>query len=69
MADWIIVYKSAVLNKVEIVKAVLADNQIDAVIINKTDSMHLHLNNGDIELHVNSNDVINAKHIISKHQL
>ena len=69
MSDWIVVYKCGILNKADIVKAVLADHQIDAVIINKTYSMHTHLTNGEIELHVNSKDVINAKHLISKHQL
>ena len=69
MADWIVIYKSAILNNVEIVKAVLADNNIFAVIVNKTDSMYPQLTNGDIELNVNSNDVISAKHLITKHQL
>ncbi|MCO6499767.1 MAG: DUF2007 domain-containing protein [Vicingus serpentipes] len=56
----------------EIVKAVLEDNQIDAVIVNKQDSMHLNLINGATELislHVNNKDAIKAKHLISKHQL
>ncbi len=69
MSDWIVVYKCAILNKAEIVKAVLVDHQIDAVIVNKTDSLHMHLTNGEIEVHVNSNNVINAKHLISKHEL
>ena len=69
MAEWIVVYKCAILNKAEIVKAVLVDHDIDAVIVNKTDSMHTHLTNGEIEVHVNSTDVINAKHLISKHEL
>jgi hypothetical protein len=69
VAEWVVVYKSTNLNNVEIVKAVLADNQIDAVLVNKMDSMHKHLINAEIELHVNPKDVINAKHIITKHQL
>lgn len=69
MAEWIVVYKNSVLNNAEIVKAVLTDNDIDSVIVNKTDSMHLHLTNGLIEVHVNSKDVINAKHLITKHEL
>ena len=69
MAEWVVVYKSTNLNNVEIVKAVLADNQIDAVLVNKMDSMHKHLINAEIELHVTPKDVINAKHIIKKHQL
>ena len=72
MSDWVIVYKSNKLNDVEIVKSILGENQIDSVIMNKQDSMHLNLINGAtelIELHINNKDVINAKHIISKHQL
>ena len=72
MSDWTIVYNSSNLNNVEIVKAVLEDNQIDAVIINKQDSMHLNLINGATELialHVNSKDAIKAKHLITKHEL
>ena len=72
MTDWVIVYKSNKLNDVEIVMAVLKDNQIHAVIINKQDSMHLNLINGATELitlHINNKDVIKAKHIISKHEL
>ena len=72
MSDWTVVYNSSNLNNVEIVKAVLEDNQIDAVIVNKQDSMHLNLINGATELialHVNNRDAINAKHLISKHQL
>jgi hypothetical protein len=30
------------------------------------DSMHLHLMNGDIEIHVKENDALNAKHLITK---
>ena len=68
MSDWISVYKSVVLNNAEIVKAVLADHEIDAVIVNKMDSMLKGLS-GDIEVRVNNKDVINAKHLISKHEL
>ena len=69
MADWVVIYKCTTLNNANIVKDVLTEHQIDAVIINKTDSMHIHLTNGDIEVHVNSSNVINAKHLITKHQL
>lgn len=69
MANWVIVYKSNNPNLTEIVKSVLKDNKIDVVIMNKMDSMHRHLSNGDIELHVKPNDAIRAKHIIEKNQL
>lgn len=69
MSNWVIVYKSNNPNLSEIVKSVLEDNKIDVVIMNKMDSMHKHLSNGDIELHVKPDDVIRAKHIIEKNQL
>ncbi|MBX2960778.1 MAG: hypothetical protein KF732_12575 [Flavobacteriales bacterium] len=46
----------------------LEDSEIDVVMMNKMDSMHLHLNNAEIELYVKPSDVILAKHIISKTQ-
>lgn len=72
MSNWVVVYNSSNLNEVEIVKAVLEDHQIDAVIVNKQDTMHLNLINGATELialHVNSKDAIKAKHLITKHEL
>lgn len=66
---WVIVYKSNNPNLSEIVKSVLEDNKIEVVLLNKMDSMHRHLDNGDIELHVKPDDVIKAKHIIEKNQL
>lgn len=69
MTDWIVVYQSYILNKAEIVKAVLIDHQIDAVIVNKIDTVLKGLTKGEIEVHVNSHNVINAKHLISKHEL
>ena len=72
MSGWVVIYNSSSLNDVEIVKAVLEDNQIDAVIVNKQDTMHLNLINGAtqlIALHVNSKDAIKAKHLITKLEL
>ena len=67
MSEWIVIYASSNANNVEVLKAILLENNIESVIINKMDSMHIHLTNGEIELHINSKDVINAKHLISKH--
>lgn len=69
MSDWIIIYKRNNQNEAQIVKSVLEDNNIKVVLINKMDSMHTHLTNGAIELHIQSEDVINAKYIISKNEL
>ena len=69
MSNWIIVYKSNNPNQTQIVKSVLEDNEIDVVIVNKMDSMHKHLMNAEVELHVNPEDVIKAKYIITKNSL
>ena len=63
---WIIIYKCNNINTAEIIKSLLEDNDIPSIIVNKMDSMHLHLMNGDIEVHVKENDAMNAKHIITK---
>ena len=69
MSEWVGIYNCVILNKAEIVKAVLADHQIDAVLVNKMDSMLQNITTGDIEVRVSSKDVINAKHLITKHEL
>ncbi len=69
MSDWIIVYKSNNPNQTQIVKSVLEDNEINVVLVDKMDSMHKHLMNAEVELHVKSENVIKAKYIISKNSL
>ena len=54
------------IHKVEIVQAVLADNNINSVIVNKQDSAY-HF--GDIELHVNPEDSMQALQIINDEEL
>lgn len=66
---WVLIHTTSNANSAQIVKGVLENNAINVVIINKKDSMHLHLTNGVIELYVNPNDVVNAKHIIEKNKL
>ncbi len=69
MSNWIVIYKSNNTNNSHIVKSVLEDNDIDVVIVDKMDSMHTHLMNAEIELHVSPENVVKAKHIISKNEL
>mgnify|MGYP000946953391 CR=1 FL=1 len=64
MKDWTVVYKSQISSRAEIVKSVLVDRTIDAVIINKKDST-LHLNNGQIEVLVQKSQVLEAMKIIN----
>ena len=64
--NWERVYSSTFEHKVGIVKAVLADNGIEAVVVNKKDSFYLF---GEIELHVQAENVIKAIKIIEKEEL
>ena len=64
MKDWSVVYKSPINSRAEIVKGVLKERNIDAVIINKKDTT-LHLNNGQIEVLVQKNSVLEAMKIIN----
>lgn len=60
--DWIKIYSTGVAYKAEILKGLLIENNIDAVIINKKDSSY---GFGELELYVNADDVVKAKHIIT----
>ncbi|HAK00001.1 MAG TPA: hypothetical protein DCM62_08250 [Bacteroidales bacterium] len=63
LSDWHLIYSSQYLHQAEFYKAVLEDFGIQAVVINKKDSAYLF---GEVELYVQSDDVINAKQIINK---
>lgn len=67
--DWVNIYSGRQIHKIEIVKAILEDHGFTVFLINKTDSMHVHLASGEIELYVEPSDVIKAKHLIDKHKL
>ena len=64
MKDWTVVYKSPIISRTEIVKGVLNDRGINAVIVNKKDST-LHVEHGRIEVLVQQNDVLEAMKIIN----
>lgn len=55
------------MHLVEIVKAVLADNEIPSVVIDKRDSAYISL--GDIEVYVAGENSILARVIIEQNQL
>jgi hypothetical protein len=59
--NWICVYSVAFIHKAEIIQALLAENNINSVIVNKQDSSY-HF--GDIEVHVHPDDVLPAQQII-----
>lgn len=61
--NWRKVYSTGTLYKAEIVKDVLEENDIQAVLLNKQDSFY-HF--GDIEIYVQPDDVIRAKFLIKE---
>jgi hypothetical protein len=60
--DWVKIYSTDVNYKAELLRGLLFENNIEAVIINKKDSSYLF---GELELYVSTDDVIKAKHIIT----
>jgi hypothetical protein len=64
--SWQKIYSSTYEHKVQIVRAVLKDFEIDSVVINKKDSNY-HF--GELELYVQNDNVIKAKQIINKEKL
>ena len=57
--DWIQVYSTNRMFQAEILKQVLADHEIEAVIINKMDSSYKSF--GEIEIYVKNVHVMKAK--------
>jgi hypothetical protein len=60
--DWILVYTFAQMYKAEMLKELLFDQGIEAIIINKKDSSYNDF--GDIELYVRRDDILWAKTLI-----
>lgn len=61
MASWVTVYRDNLMHRSEIVKAVLIDAGIPAVIVNKRDPMY---QIGSLEVQVANDDVIRSLKII-----
>jgi len=64
--NWKKIYSTTYLHKAEIAKAVLQDNNIDTMILNKRDSMYLI---GEIELYALQDNFLKAINIIKKNEL
>lgn len=60
--DWIKIYSTGVNFKAELLKGLLLDHDIEAVIINKKDSSY---GFGELELYVRTDDAIKAKNILT----
>jgi hypothetical protein len=60
--DWIKIYSTGVNYKAELLKGLLFENNIEAVIINKKDSSY---GFGELELYVSADNVVKARHLIT----
>ncbi len=64
---WQQIYFSDKMHLIEIVKAVLADDNIETFEVNKNDSTYIMM--GGVELYVKDLDVMRAKYLIEQHDL
>jgi hypothetical protein len=62
---WTKIYTTSDVYKIELLRGLLMDNEIDAVVINKKDSAYLI---GDAELYVKADHVIIAKRLINQQE-
>jgi len=61
--DWVGVFTTPYEHKAEIAKAILNENEINSVIVNRKDSAYLF---GELEVYVNGDDVLRAKLILER---
>lgn len=61
--DWVKIFSSLDLQSVELTRAMLMQNNVPAIVLNKQDSSYNAF--GEIELYVHRNNVIRAKHLIN----
>ena len=62
--DWTIVFKTPINSRAEIVRGVLNDRGIEAVIINKKDSS-IHFNIGQVEVLVPNEQILESLKIVN----
>lgn len=63
MKGWTLVYKTPIHSRAEIVKGLLAERDIEAVIVNKKDST-VHFSHGQVEVLVPDQQFLNAEKIV-----
>jgi hypothetical protein len=61
MEGWTCIFSSVHIHETEMMRAILQENQIDAIVVNKQDSVYLF---GEIELYVRFEDAFIANQII-----
>lgn len=66
-SSWLIVYSTSEIHNAVTVKNILEENGIHAVIDDRRDSNYIML--GEIEVRVNSKDVVMSKFLIDKNHL
>lgn len=66
MENWACIFSSSLIHQAELIKDILLNAGIEAVIINKQDSLYII---GEIEVNVAADDVINALQIIKNSEL
>jgi len=59
--NWIVIFSSAQLYEAEMVRSIMADNEIECVIMNKKDSTY---GFGEIEVYVPTAEAFKAKQLI-----
>lgn len=63
--NWVPIYSTSKLYEAEMIKSLMADNDIECVIMNKQDSIYMF---GDVELYVPTNEAFSAKQLILQYQ-
>ncbi len=58
---WTLVYSTGNLQRAELIKAMLQENGIEAVVLNKQDSSYAF---GDVEVYVTEENQLKANHLI-----
>ena len=66
---WVKIYETTFGHMAEIARAMLIEDDINAIVVNKMDSMHTSLMNAEIEVYVDQDHALRAKHLISKNAL
>ena len=62
--NWEVIYRSPMLYRAEMLKDILENEGIQAVVVNKKDSSYIAF--GDIEVYIRQSDALNAKLIVDK---
>jgi hypothetical protein len=60
--NWVKIYSTSEKYQAELLRGLLEENEISAVVVNKQDSSYLF---GEVELYVIADDAIRAKYLIT----